>query len=424
MNLTSQKLSLYDEGLLKDIPLNPISTRLPAVPGGGGGVPIDDTMNTSNNSIPPFIPLRNDFDILDDDDNGDGQNGVEQAKKVPKVRLPRIHVMDLSVGDVFKLLNDNGLPRSEAFLLKHTRTSVQFLTKSKEVFDKAVSVLKSKNVKFFTHDSSGKAPSKFVLSGLPLAEVEDVKEELARVNILPRDIKVLSSSKSAVDQHALYLLYFDHGSTKLQDLRKTKALFNVVVSCRYYSRRPNEVAQCHRCQRFGHGSTHCYLSPKCVKCGGQHLTDVCSLPRKMELNDQNNSKSKLKCANCGGSHTANFQGCPSRKKFLDELEKRKKKPVRQPAPNHTSREAFPSLGQQRSGPRTSNFPAGHRTYAQVSATSLPPAPDVDAEGEGLFSISEFLALARDMFARLSGCRSKLQQFNALAELMVKYIYHG
>ncbi|KAL9708206.1 hypothetical protein quinque_011724 [Culex quinquefasciatus] len=125
---------LYDEGLLKDIPLNPISTRLPAVPGGGGGVPIDDTMNTSNNSI----PLRNDFDILDDDDNGDGQNGVEQAKKAPKVRLPPIHVMDLSVGDVFKLLNDNGLPRSEAFLLKHTRTSVQFLTKSKEVFDKAV----------------------------------------------------------------------------------------------------------------------------------------------------------------------------------------------------------------------------------------------------------------------------------------------
>ncbi|KAL1404776.1 hypothetical protein pipiens_018716 [Culex pipiens pipiens] len=51
--------------------------------------------------------------------------------------------MDLSVGDVFKLLNDNGLPRSEAFLLKHTRTSVQSLTKSKEVFDKAVSVLKT-----------------------------------------------------------------------------------------------------------------------------------------------------------------------------------------------------------------------------------------------------------------------------------------
>ncbi|KAL1395749.1 hypothetical protein pipiens_011020 [Culex pipiens pipiens] len=124
---------LYDEGLLKDTPLNPISTRLPAVPGGGGGVPIDDTMNTSNNSIPPFIPLRNDFDILDDDDNGDGQNGVEQAKKAPKVRLPPIHVMDLSVGDVFKLLNDNGLPRSEAFLLKHTRTSV--LPKKLEFFD-------------------------------------------------------------------------------------------------------------------------------------------------------------------------------------------------------------------------------------------------------------------------------------------------
>lgn len=42
----------------------------------------------------------------------------------------------------------------------------------------------------------------------------------------------------------------------------------------------------------------------------------------------------------------------------------------------------------------------------------------------LFSLHEFMNLASDLFTRLSSCKTKAQQFLALSELMIKYVYNG
>ncbi|KAL1401096.1 hypothetical protein pipiens_000146, partial [Culex pipiens pipiens] len=41
----------------------------------------------------------------------------------------------------------------------------------------------------------------------------------------------------------------------------------------------------------------------------------------------------------------------------------------------------------------------------------------------LFTMSEFLALAREVFARLKSCKSRQDQLEALVELTAKYIYN-
>lgn len=388
-------------------------------PGGSSSSSGGYQTRSKTNGSSPFLS-QNCFDALGDDDAGDGVQG-EPEKKQPRVRIPPIHIMGKSVGEVVKLLATNGVPQSDDYWLKYTKTSVQFQTKVKELFTKTTALLKSSDVQFFTHDTSEDAPTKFVLSGLPAVSIPDLKEELEAMGILPLDIKVLSSKKSGADEHTLYLVYFKRGTVKIQDLRRTKAIFNVVVSWRFFSKHPNDAAQCHRCQQFGHGSSNCNLRPKCVKCGGKHLTDVCMLPRRAELNNNNNSKSQLKCANCGGSHTANFRGCPARKAYLDELEKRKKKPSR-PAPPPSGPAPGRNSGAQGGPTHRSSFAAtGRPTYAQVSSMNTPPCANL-SDGEGLFTVTEFLSLARDMFSRLVGCRTKQQQFDALAELMAKYLY--
>lgn len=382
---------------------------------------LDFTEGDGDTVASPFIS-PNQFEPLSDDDEGELPSASAQSKKPSKVRLPPIFIMDSTISDIFKLLKNCSTPQSEDFLLKRNKSSVQLLTKSKDVFDKTISTLKSKNVPFFTHGTSDNVPAKFVLSGLPLAELSKLKDELTRVNINPSDVKVLSTTKTSQDTYALYVLYFPRGSVKIQDLRKTKALFNVAVSWRFYEKRADDAAQCYRCQRFGHGSTNCNLAPKCVKCGGKHLTDGCTLPKKANLSSKQNDRSLLKCANCGANHTANFRGCPTRKAYLENLEKRKTKPVQRP-PRMTN-DDFPSLvGQGTALHRTSPNAKGRATYAQISANT-PLATSANHCDENLFTISEFLCLARDMFARLSGCRTKEQQFFALSELMIKYLYHG
>ena len=56
--------------------------------------------------------------------------------------------------------------------------------------------------------------------------------------------------------------------------------------------------QCKRCQRFEHTQRNCGYAPRCVACGGSHLSGGCSTPREQP-----------KCCGCGGNHTANYRVC-------------------------------------------------------------------------------------------------------------------
>ena len=131
---------------------------------------------------------------------------------------------------------------------------------------------------------------KIVLSGYVPLSIPELMEDLAEVDIKPREAKVLSKSKTVTGEHVLYLLYFDRGSVKMQGLRKLKTLDGFMISWRYFTKRPTDTAQCHRCQRFGHGSRNCTMSPKCVKCGEAHLTSECTLPQKANLGTNNNAE--------------------------------------------------------------------------------------------------------------------------------------
>ncbi|KAL9707286.1 hypothetical protein quinque_010804 [Culex quinquefasciatus] len=106
-------------------------------PGSGGSSSGYQTRSKTKNTS-PFLS-ENRFDALGDDDVGDG---VEQQKKEPRVRIPPIFIVGKSVADVVKLLNINGVPQGDDYMLKFTKATVQFLTKSKELFTTTVALLK------------------------------------------------------------------------------------------------------------------------------------------------------------------------------------------------------------------------------------------------------------------------------------------
>ena len=56
--------------------------------------------------------------------------------------------------------------------------------------------------------------------------------------------------------------------------------------------------QCKRCQRFRHTQRNCGYAPRCVACGGSHLSVGCSTPREQP-----------QFCGCGCNHTANYRGC-------------------------------------------------------------------------------------------------------------------
>ena len=258
---------------------------------------------------------------------------------------------------------------------------------------------------------------KVILSGLPVFDLLELKSELSYLGVQPTEVKLFSRKVVGLEESALYLLHFPKGSAKLSDLQKVKAVFNILVKWRYFERKPSDAVQCHRCQRFGHGMRNCNLAALCVKCGEKHLSSDCQLPKKANLStsDKEKTRGAIKCANCSGQHTANYRGCPTRKNYLAKLAERKAElrnsqpPILRPSHNNVKQNNNASSGV---APGTSA-----QTFAQVVSQ------ENCSNNSNLFTMTEFLGLAREVFGRLKACKSRQEQLEALVELTAKYIYN-
>ncbi|KXJ81799.1 hypothetical protein RP20_CCG017825 [Aedes albopictus] len=373
---------------------------------------------------------------MNDDANHHQQSEQARPGTNAKIRCPPIFVYNWSVTQINNLMSSPAVS-VKSFTQKVIKSGIRLQVKEKVDFDKAIGALKLRNAKFYTHGTSDEMPIKIVLTGLPVFDLGELKSELHDNGISPSEVKLVRSTSDG--DLAWYLLLFPKGAIKLRDLQKTHALFNVTVTWRYYSKKQVDAVQCFRCQQFGHGMRHCNMEPKCVKCGELHLSNECPLPSLIG-DDRQASRLEIRCANCSQNHTANFKGCPSRKNFIQMSEEKKMR-----------RRTATSTGASK--PFGATYTSRNRRFADVVKEN--PATDaavggaaaavgavkrvaavVDLAGSAsgnqscannssdLFSLSEFLSLANDLFTRLATCKTKASQFLALSELMFKYVFNG
>jgi hypothetical protein len=126
---------------------------------------------------------------------------------------------------------------------------------------------------------------------------------------------------------------------------------------------PKGPLQSKRSQRFGHTQRNCGYAPRCVACGGSHLSSGCSTPREQP-----------QCCGCEGNHTANYRGCVKWKEAKAALAKqapdRSRKSV---ATGHPAapkaQQASPSAEQMELGEGWNHVVRGGR----VAKVSTPPA---------------------------------------------------
>lgn len=368
-----------------------------------------------DNNVPSRIiagvSTHNEFEMLavdDDQQEEPARVSNQTSHAIKKVRCPPIYVYNKSVVEINAIATSLAMNKGE-YVQRIGRGVIQITVKDQNIFTSLVSYCKANDIRFYTHSLPDETPIRFVLSGLPVFNNDEVVTELKTVNIEPESVKLLKASPSG--DSAIYLVAFKRGACKLQDLRKVRYLFSVVVNWRPFAKRAADIVQCFRCQQFGHGMSHCNLQPKCVKCGELHFTKNCAIPKKVvkpgnSLESENDDRHLIKCANCSRNHAASFRGCPTRLAYLKQLEERKNQ-----ARNRHSTSSQPRRPQ----------PAPVRpgvSFAQAVRG------EIAAQDSNLFTMSEFLSLARELYTRLSACTSKGMQFLALSELMAKYVCDG
>ncbi|GFS94961.1 nucleic-acid-binding protein from transposon X-element [Trichonephila clavipes] len=192
------------------------------------------------------------------------------TKKFPKIR-------SRLTGDFLKLYTDTAEER---------RTAVQFLREHK--------------FQFYTIKSKAERPIKVVIKGLPrTTNPEEIKEDLELLGYTPDRVNQLVGRKT---KRALpiFLITLPRNldNLKIFDLKTLSYL-----SIRVEGYNGKGVTQCYTCNNFNHTSENCFLNPRWLKCGENHITRDCPIKQRLET---------AYCINCHiYGHMANYKGCPS-----------------------------------------------------------------------------------------------------------------
>ncbi|GFV49205.1 nucleic-acid-binding protein from transposon X-element [Trichonephila clavipes] len=220
--------------------------------------------STAQSQLPPPIML-----FIQEDVNYKDQMAVI-TKKFPKIR-------SRLTGDFLKLYTDTAEER---------RTAVQFLREHK--------------FQFYTIKSKAERPIKVVIKGLPrTTNPEEIKEDLELLGYTPDRVNQLVGRKT---KRALpiFLITLPRNldNLKIFDLKTLSYL-----SIRVEGYNGKGVTQCYTCNNFNHTSENCFLNPRCLKCGENHITRDCPIKQRLET---------AYCINCHiYGHMANYKGCPS-----------------------------------------------------------------------------------------------------------------
>lgn len=234
-----------------------------------------------------------------------------------------------------------------------SENSAKINTVNSESYRAAVSILEKENLTFHTYENKQSRPIRVMIKQLhytckPESIVESLSEQgfvvLGAVN------KLSFKKKSPLN---MFMVTFENN----QDINQIYKITHV-LGCRVNVeaiKGSKLIAQCKKCQAYGHTKAYCSRQVRCVKCAGKHPTAECNKGPNVNA----------KCVNCGGTHPANYRGCIVAKEL--QMIRNKKLKIK-PQPANTG---VPTTSQNpniQSQPGVQNRPKVP-TYASVTASS-------------------------------------------------------
>lgn len=195
---------------------------------------------------------------------------------------------------------------------------------SRKDYDRVLEVLKEKKTRYFTYPTDPALTITRILKRISaMYTADDVQEEIILATGISCTVSEMTSrghpTAANPNPAARRLPMFRVAATKEQMAVITKTSLFAMDPRRMIWELPRKqpIIQCFRCQRYGHSSRFCAMTPRCVKCSLIHEEGACT----------NNSRdTPAWCVNCGVlGHPANFRKCPKYLLALRRMEDRQER---------------------------------------------------------------------------------------------------
>lgn len=349
------------------------------------------------------VPTSNSYNILG---SSKSNRKVDSNKSVAKPAPITITSKNNNIKHIFKEMKVN---------YKIISIGTKIFCENESDRLKAIKLLETNKLQYFTHPSGKSKVFKVVLCGLPELNTDLILESLKdKNNIIPVNISMFKSDSD----NKLYLLHFHKNEVSKADLQCVKVVHDHIVKWRPFKPNIKGPTQCFKCGMFGHGATHCGRGPSCLQCGCEHETKDC--PHASVTNE--NEPFIYKCVNCANrklpsNHKATDSSCPAR---LDYIAIRRKGSI---SKNLNSRN---SISANYTNERFNNPNVNQRqTFADVLKTKPSTSirqknvPNVNNHftNNNLWNFTEITEILFECIDELSQCKNKLDQLRIIARLL-------
>lgn len=328
-----------------------------------------DNTKKSKNASTFTVPTHNKFDLLNSDET---EELTTAAKYVPKPEPIFVTgVLDVTAlkATIHKIDDSSSYTMTtlrSGHIIKLMPNDINTYKVIREQFIK-------NNVSHYIYKLKSERAYRVVLRGLHSTEDTSlIKQELKEQG---HEVRQIVNVLHRATKEALPVFFVD-----LEPNENNKEIFKL----RYLNQmrvtfeapyKKNEIMQCKRCQRFGHTKNQCFRPFRCVKCGNDHSTSLCTKPPETDAT----------CANCQENHPASYKGCTKYKQYKDKILKTKPKTKENPTNFAKASEvtAKPNLRQINHKDK--------RSYADVAKDQSPI--------QDLFNPENFSDILEQMFAK-------------------------
>ncbi len=366
--------------------------------------------HTNTKTASPAVNTSNSYAVLtDNEDENIADNTI--SKKPKAVKIPPIICIDTKYDTMIDLMKK---AKIESFSLKYISMGMKIFCTTLNDYNNVRKQLENFKIQHYTHDVAIEKRQKFVLTGLPNFATQEILSALQREQLDVVDVKKMKT-KFENENYALFLVYFNNGSTTLQSLRRVHYILNVSIGWKAYQQARNGPTQCNNCQLYGHGNKNCKLEPRCAKCGLKHQTSSC-------MKDQHPQPANPfvpKCCLCGGEHSSKDRSCPKRISYMN-MKINQSKTTSRPA-NAQNRFIPPSPpvttfnnSSSRSSPVSIN-----KKYSDWFKPTHPNESNAQ-RADDLLSNELLTEMMVELFQGLRASKTRLDQIQTVATVVLKY----
>jgi hypothetical protein len=314
-----------------------------------------------------FTPNR--YEVLKDD--AEFSESIEMTTESTPQLPPPPPIFITSTIDYTEFCKQiKSISGDEGFVCKSTSKNLKLSLYSSNSFHQTIKLLNDSSIEYHTNQAKEYKPYRVVLKNLHHSIPTDyISQELTELGFSVRNVTNIKKRQS---NDPLSLFFIDlNPEIKNPDIFKFETLcYSKIKIEESHTRR--DFPQCHRCQNYGHTRSYCNRKPRCVRCGQDHLSDMCEKSKDLLAT----------CALCGEGHPSNYKGCMVHKKLQKSrttkiADQRLTKPSITDATNPISNQPnnfvqdSSSSSQNLTGKSLSNTNHRPRTYSDVSKSSIP-----------------------------------------------------